>query len=166
MFEALGLSADYARGSTTDVVGAIKDNRMAGYVKSGAGEKLDGSTMDIATSTDIKVLGLSGEQVVTLGEAMPDISVVEIPEGAADGIPAYRTWSFGVAVPSTLDEETAYKIVSAVMEGKDATDKVDRRRDQCVLALGHGAASGSPVGGPPITRFRRSPNVRSRSSMT
>ena len=122
VFETLGLSADFARGSTTDVVGAIKDNRLAGYVKSGAGMKLDGSTMDIATSTDIKVLGLSDEQAATLAEEMPDISVIDIPEGAADGIPAYKTWSFGVGVaaPSSLDEETAYKIVSAVMEGKEA----------------------------------------------
>ncbi|WP_308917620.1 TAXI family TRAP transporter solute-binding subunit [Jannaschia sp. LMIT008] len=122
VFETLDLSADFARGSTTDVVGAIKDNRMAGYVKSGSGLKLDGSTMDIATSTDIRVLGLDDAQAATLAEAMPDISIVDIPAGAADGIPAYRTWSFGVGVaaPSSLDEETAYKIVSAVMAGQDA----------------------------------------------
>ena len=122
VFEALGLTADFARGSTTDVVGAIKDNRMIGYVKSGAGQKLDGSTMDIATSTAIKVLGLSDEQAATLGEKMPDISVIEIPEGAADGIPTYKTWSFGVGVAasSSLDDETAYKIVSAIMNGKEA----------------------------------------------
>ena len=48
---------------------------------------------------------------------MPDISVVDIPEGATDGIPAYTTWSFGVGVGATSDlsEEDAYKIVSAVM---------------------------------------------------
>ena len=122
VFEALGLTADFARGSTTDVVGAIKDNRMAGYVKSGAGMKLDGSTMDIATSTDIRVLGLSDAQADLLAEAMPDVSVVEIPEGAADGIPAYRTWSFGVGVAATsaLSEDAAYAIVSAIMEGKEA----------------------------------------------
>ncbi len=98
VFAALGLSADYARGSTTDVVGAIKDNRMAGYMKSGAGNKLDGSTMDIATSTDITVLGLTDAQTDMLAADKPDTSVIDIPGGAADGIPAYRTWSFGVGV--------------------------------------------------------------------
>jgi len=98
VFATLGLSADYVRGSTTDVVGMIKDNRVAGYVKSGSGNKLDGSTMDIATSTDIAILGLTPEQAETLRTEMPDISVVDIPEGAADGIPAYTTWSFGVGV--------------------------------------------------------------------
>lgn len=122
VFRALGLTADYVRGSTTDVVGMIKDDRIAGYVKSGAGEKLDGSTMDIATATDIRILGLSGAQADTLRAKMPDISVVEIPAGAAEGIPAYTTWSFGVGVaaPASMDEETAYRIVKAVMEDREA----------------------------------------------
>ena len=122
VFDTLGLSADYVRGSTTDVVDMIKDNRVAGYVKSGSGDKLDGSTMDIASSTDITVLGLTAAQSDKLRAEMPDISVVDIPEGAADGVPAYTTWSFGVGVgaPSSMDEETAYRIVKAVMEDKDA----------------------------------------------
>ncbi|MET4129773.1 TAXI family TRAP transporter solute-binding subunit [Roseovarius sp. MBR-6] len=122
VFSTLGLSADYVRGSTTDVVGMIKDNRIAGYVKSGSGNKLDGSTMDIATSTDIAILGLSPEQADKLRVEMPDISVVDIPEGAADGVPAYTTWSFGVGVaaPAAMDEDTAYKIVKAIMEDETA----------------------------------------------
>ena len=122
VFTTLGLTADYVRGSTTDVVDMIKDNRVAGYVKSGSGEKLDGSTMDIATSTDISILGLTPEQADTLRAEMPDISVVDIPAGAAEGVPAYTTWSFGVGVgaPSSMDEETAYQIVKAVMEDTEA----------------------------------------------
>lgn len=122
VFKTLGLSADFVRGSTTDIVGAIKDNRVAGYVKSGSGQKLDGSTMDIATSVDISVVGLSAEQADKLRSDMPDISVVDIPAGAADGIPAYTTWSFGVGVaaPASMDDDTAYKIVSAIMTDKSA----------------------------------------------
>lgn len=122
VFETLGLSADFVRGSTTDIVDAIKDNRVAGYVKSGAGTKLDASTMDIATFTDIEVLGLTPEQAETLRQEMPDISIVDIPEGAAEGVPAYTTWSFGVGVgaPSSLSEETVYQIVKAVMEDETA----------------------------------------------
>ena len=117
VFATLGIEADLVRGSTTDIVDAIKDNRVSGYVKSGAGEKLDSSTMDIATATDIQVLGLSDAQVAMIESEMPDISVVEIPEGAGEGIPAYSTWAFasGVAAAPALDEETAYEIVSAVM---------------------------------------------------
>lgn len=118
VMETLGLSPEYVRGSTTDVVAGVKDNRMAGYVKSGVGDKLDGSSMDIATFTPIQVLSLSDEQSTMLREKMSDISVVNIPEGAAEGIPAYSTWSFGLAMHSSpdLDEETAYQVVKAVME--------------------------------------------------
>lgn len=121
VMETLGLTPEYVRGSTTDVVAGVKDNRMAGYVKSGVGEKLDGSSMDIATFTPIHVLSLSDEQTDILREQMPDVSVVNIPEGAADGIPAYATWSFGLAMHSSpdLSEETAYQIVKAVMENPE-----------------------------------------------
>lgn len=117
VFRTLGLTADYVRGSTTDMVDAIKDNRIAGYVKSGAGQKLDASTMDIATFTDIRVLGLTPEQADTLRAKMPDISVVDIPAGAAEGLPAYTTWSFGVGVGATsaLPDDVAYRMVDAVM---------------------------------------------------
>lgn len=138
VFETLGLNADFARGSTTDVVNAIKDNRLAGYVKSGAGMKLDGSTMDIATATDIEVLSLTDDQAETLRQEMPDISVVDIPAGAAEGIPAYTTWSFGVGVsaPTSMDEETAYEIVSVVMADETAqASAMASLRDQSLADL-------------------------------
>ncbi|MFC3282133.1 TAXI family TRAP transporter solute-binding subunit [Litchfieldella rifensis] len=121
VMNTLGISPDYVRGSTTDVVDSIKDGRIAGYVKSGVGNRLDGSTLDIATFTPVEVLSLSDDQAATLREQMPDIAVVDIPEGAADGIPAYTTWAFGVAVHAhpDLDEETAYRIVKAVMENPE-----------------------------------------------
>ncbi|MGQ4878999.1 TAXI family TRAP transporter solute-binding subunit [Billgrantia sp. LNSP4103-1] len=121
VMEALGIAPDYVRGSTGDVVDSIKDDRVAGYVKSGVGNKLDGSTMDISTSTPIRVLSLSDEQADTLREEMKDIAVVDIPEGAGDGIPAYTTWAFGVAVHASpdLDEEIAYQIVKAAMEDQE-----------------------------------------------
>lgn len=118
VLETLGIAPEYVRGSTTDVVDSIKDGRIAGYVKSGVGKRLDGSTMDIATFTDVAVLSLDQQQVETLRSEMPDLAVVDIPEGAAEGIPAYTTWAFGVAMHASpsLDEETAYRIVKAVME--------------------------------------------------
>jgi TRAP transporter TAXI family solute receptor len=121
VMETLGINPDYVRGSTTDVVDSIKDGRIAGYVKSGVGNRLDGSSMDIATFTEINVLSLSDEQADTLRSEMPDIAVVDIPEGAAEGIPAFTTWAFGVAVHAHPDmaEETAYKIVKAVMENPE-----------------------------------------------
>ena len=121
VFKTLGITPDYVRGSTTDVVGMIKDNRVDGYVKSGAGQRLDASTLDIATFTPISVLSLTAAQQESVRTKMPDISVVDIPAGAADGVPAYTTWSFGVGVTASpkLSEETAYNIVKVIMADKD-----------------------------------------------
>jgi len=118
VFKLLGIAPDWVRGSTTDIVNSIKDNRVVGYVKSGAGDKLDGSSLDIATFTPVKVLGLSEDQKKLIRDKMPDIAVVDVPAGAADGIPAYSTWSFGLAVTASpaLPEETAYQIAKAVFE--------------------------------------------------
>lgn len=121
VFDVLGIAPDWVRGSTTDIVGAIKDNRLPGYVKSGTPTQLDSSTMDIAVSTRIKVLGLDEAQARTVAEAMPDISIVDIAAGVGEDIPAYKTWSFGVGIAATsaMSDDTAYQIVKAVMEDKE-----------------------------------------------
>ncbi len=120
VFRVLGIAPDFVRGSTTDVVAMIKDNRVTGYVKSGAGVRLDASTLDIATFTPIHILSLSEAEQATLRAEMPDISVVTIPAGAGAGIPAYSTWSFGVAVSASpnLSADVAYGIVRAVMQDR------------------------------------------------
>ncbi|MCB8888666.1 TAXI family TRAP transporter solute-binding subunit [Vreelandella malpeensis] len=121
VMRTLGITPDYVRGSTTDMVDAMKDGRVMGSVKSGVGDRLDGSTMDIATFTPINVLSLDDDQAQTLRDEMPDVAIVDVPEGAGDGIPAYTTWAFGVAVHAhpDMDEETAYQIVKAVMENPE-----------------------------------------------
>ncbi len=118
VFSVLGIQPDYVRGSTTDIVAAVQDNRVLGYVKSGAGLKLDGSTRDIMTLNPIAVLGLDAAQKAKIAEALPELSVVEVPEGAGPGIGAYSTWGFAVAASARLDmdEDTAYRIVKAVCE--------------------------------------------------
>lgn len=120
VFKVLGIEPEWVRGSTTDIVNSIKDNRVTGYVKSGNGNKLDGSSLDIATFTPVRLLSLSPEQKALLVDNMPDIAVVDVPAGAADGVPAYSTWAFGLAVAASpaLPEETAYQIAKAVFEDK------------------------------------------------
>ncbi|MEN3793527.1 TAXI family TRAP transporter solute-binding subunit [Fulvimarina sp. MAC3] len=117
VFETLGITPEFVPGSTTDVVDQVKDNRIVGYVKSGAGEKLDASSLDINTFTPITVVSLTDEQAATLKDKMKDISVVEIAD-AGQGIPPYKTWSFALAVSASpdMDEETAYQITKAAVE--------------------------------------------------
>lgn len=120
VFAALGIQPDVVRGSTGEIVDAVKDNRVAGYVKSGAGIKLDASSREIATFTPIRILGLNKDQQGKIEKAMPELSMVEVPADSAVGTAAYTTWGFGVgaAAAAELDEDTAYRIVKAVCEDK------------------------------------------------
>lgn len=120
VFGLLGIRPDYVRGSTTDIVAAVKDDRVIGYVKSGAGMKLDGSTRDIMTMIPVTVLSLDADQAAKIGQAMPELSLVDVPAGAGPDLGAYTTWGFAVAASASLDmdEETAYRIVKAVCEDR------------------------------------------------
>ena len=120
VFALLGIQPDVVRGSTGEIVDAVKDNRVIGYVKSGAGLKIDASTREIATFTPINILGLNKDQQVKLEKAMPELSMVEVPADDKLGTAAYTTWGFGVgaAAAAEMDEETAYRIVKAVCEDK------------------------------------------------
>ena len=120
VFGVLGITPDYVRGSTTDIVTAVKDNHIRGYVKSGAGMKLDASSRDISTFTPISILSLSADQTGRIQSELPEVSIVDVPAGAGPDIGVYTTWGFAVACGAglDLDEETAYKIVKAVCEDK------------------------------------------------
>jgi hypothetical protein len=120
VFAALDIQPDVVRGSTGEIVDAVKDNRVVGYVKSGAGTKLDASSREIATFTPIRILGLNKEQQGKIEKAMPELSMVEVAADPAVGTAAYTTWGFGVgaAAAPELSEEMAYKIVKAVCEDR------------------------------------------------
>lgn len=122
VFEVLGINPEFVRGSTTDIVSAVKDNHIKGYVKSGSGMKLDASSRDIATFTPITILSLDRGQADLLKKELPEVSIVDVPAGAGPDIGSYVTWGFAVACGASLDmdEETAYKIVKAICEDKTA----------------------------------------------
>lgn len=120
VLELLGIEPNYIRGSTGEIVDAIKDNRAIGYVKSGAGLKLDSSSQEIAAFTPVDVIGLDEEQQALIKDKMPELSLVAVPADKEYGIDAYTTWGFGLAVAASgnMDEETAYQIVKAAHEDK------------------------------------------------
>jgi TRAP transporter TAXI family solute receptor len=121
VFKVLEITPEWVPGSTGDIVTAVKDNRVVGYVKSGAGLGLDASSRDIATLTPIDLISLDPKQMAIIDKDFPDLVVINVPEGAAGkGIGAYKTWGFavGCAAGLDMDEETAYKIVKAICEDK------------------------------------------------
>lgn len=119
-FEILKIKPDVVRGSTGEIVDAVKDNRIVGYAKSGVGFKLDASTREIAAFTPINVLGIDAAQQATLRKEMPEVSIMTVPADSSQGTPEYTIFGFGVAAAATdaLDVETAYQIVKAVCEDK------------------------------------------------
>jgi hypothetical protein len=119
VFATLGIEGDWVRGSTGDIVDQIKDNRVLGYVKSGAGRQLDSSTVSIAALTPIRVLSLTDEQADTVREKLKNLSVVTVADNeAGKDIPGYTTWAYatGFMARPELDEETAYQMTKAVVE--------------------------------------------------
>ena len=80
---SLKIAPDFVPGSTGDIVTAVKDNRVVGYVKSGAGLGLDASSRDIATLTPIDLVSLDANQAATIAKEFPDLVVIDVPADAA-----------------------------------------------------------------------------------
>jgi TRAP transporter TAXI family solute receptor len=122
ILDALGIVPNWVRGGTEDAVAAIKDKRVLGYVKSGAGvDSLDASTLDIATFTPIRLLGFTDEEIAKVKTKYPYLSPIAIPKGIYKETPAYKTFAMliGTVVKKDLPEELVYKMVKAAVEGFD-----------------------------------------------
>jgi hypothetical protein len=120
VFGVLGIKPDWQRMGTADAVDAMKDRRIVGYAKSGAGFGLDASTMDIATQTPIRVLSFSDEDVTKVKAARPHISWIRVPAGSIRGMEEF--WSTVsvafVGATKAMPADVAYKIVKAIWEGQ------------------------------------------------
>lgn len=119
ILDALGVKPNFYRGGTEDTVAAIKDRRVSGYVKSGAGVKsLDASTLDIATFTPIRLLGFTDQDIAKVQAKYPDLSPVTVPKGIYKDTPDHKTFAMliGVVASKSLPEDLVYKMVKAVHE--------------------------------------------------
>jgi TRAP transporter TAXI family solute receptor len=122
ILDALGVAPNFVRGGTEDAVASIKDKRVVGYVKSGAGvDSLDASTLDLATFTPIRLLGFTPEEIAKVQAKYPYLSPIAIPKGIYKDSPAYKTFAMliGTVVKKDLPEELVYKMVKAACEGFD-----------------------------------------------
>jgi uncharacterized protein len=119
ILEALGVAPSYYRGGTEDTVASIKDKRIVGYVKSGAGvDSLDASTLDIATFTPIRLLGFTAKDISTVQAKYPFLSPISLPKGLYKDSPAYKTFAMliGVVARKDLPEDLVYKMVKSACE--------------------------------------------------
>ncbi|SDF03423.1 TAXI family TRAP transporter solute-binding subunit [Limimaricola pyoseonensis] len=118
VFSLLDITPDWVRGTNGELANMIKDDRSAGFVKSAVGTQFDALTTDIAAFTPLQVVGLNEDETAKVREALPELSIVEMPGGEMENSGPYTTWGFmiGVSARPDLDEQTAYDITRAVME--------------------------------------------------
>lgn len=118
VFKTLGITPKYFRGSAADYVSAMKDNRIIGFVGSSTGLKMSSTQLDIHTFTPLRPLSLTPDMQQAILEQHPDLTIVNMPEGSGKDVPAFTCWAFALGASATpdMDEETAYRIVKAVME--------------------------------------------------
>ena len=124
VFEILGIKPDYYIGGTADAVGAIKDGRIAGYVKTGAGLQLDASTLDVMTMTKTRLVPMTPEQVKKVKEAVPYIPFFTVPAGkikAMPNQPEYTSWGMVVCAVAMkgFSEDLIYQMVKAIVKGRE-----------------------------------------------
>ena len=121
--DAMGIEVEVFNGSLEDIVNAFKDGRIVGFVKSGSGTGPDASMLDVASATDVDVIGYTEEQVDTILNADDDNALVytfdEVPAGSVfDNEDPFLT-SFlysGLVSDTEMPEETAYRLTKAMFE--------------------------------------------------
>jgi TRAP transporter TAXI family solute receptor len=119
ILDALDVKPNFYRGGTEDTVASIKDRRIVGYVKSGAGVKtLDASTLDIATFTPIHIIGFTDNDIAKVQAKYPYLSPITVPKGIYKNLPSYKTFAMliGVVASKNLPEDLVYKMVKASHE--------------------------------------------------
>ncbi|MCG7852973.1 MAG: TAXI family TRAP transporter solute-binding subunit [Methanosarcinaceae archaeon] len=127
IFNVLGIEPDYYIGGASDAVGAIKDNRIVGYVKTGVGTQLDSTTLDIMTLTKIRLISMTEKQIEKIKKELPYVSIITIPAGQLAAMPKqpeYSNWGMTTVVEclKTFPEDLAYKFVKAIVKGKKYQD--------------------------------------------
>jgi len=117
----LGVKADWFRGGNADLVDAMKDKRLVGNAKAGDGFRLDASSMDIATSTPIRVLPWTDEHVGKVKAQFPYYPWVRVPAGSVKGMGEFWTQAVvvGFSAPKSMPVDVAYRLVKAVIEDKE-----------------------------------------------
>lgn len=121
VFESLGINVEAFRSGGTDAEDAFKNGRIAGITASSMGLKLSASQIDLNSSVGVKPINLTDEQITVVRKHHPQLSIIDIPAGAGDGLPAFTTWAFalGTSAGADMSEETAYQIVKAVLENRE-----------------------------------------------
>lgn len=120
VLELLEIKPKYFLGSAQDQMDAVKNKNVVGWTSSSMGHHVSASQIDVGSFVPLRPLSLTEEEAEKIKKGIPQLNIEHIPAGAAEGYPAFTTWSMGLGVAATadMDEETAYNIVKSVMENR------------------------------------------------
>jgi TRAP-type uncharacterized transport system substrate-binding protein len=125
IFKALGIKPDYFIGGLSDAVAAIKDNRCIGYSKSAGGVgTTDATTLDIMTSTKVKIISFTKEQIKIALKTIPGLYYGFEPAGSIKGMedqPDIISFVNALATYGTtrIPQQMGYQIMKALVEHYD-----------------------------------------------
>lgn len=120
LLKLLDIEPEWYVGGYSDAVQAMKDRRIAGFMKSGSINAPDAAIMDIETSVPIDILSFTPEQIATIKETYPYYDFTEMEETPYDTGPVtVRSVFFIMGTTSGLSEDVAYNIVKTISENVD-----------------------------------------------
>ena len=116
--EELGVQPDYFEGDLEDITNAMKDGRIVGYVKGGAGLTADAQMLDVASAVDVKLLGFTEEQAEVVEGAGIPVKFGTVPADVLSGSESVLTpTSISVLfVDDTMDDDVAYRLAECIWE--------------------------------------------------
>jgi len=158
IFKALNIKPNYFVGSLGDAVAAMKDNRIVGYSKTGAGfGAIDGTTMDIMSRIRVRILSFTDEQMKIALKARPGLFYGKEPAGTIKGFykdhPEINSFTNGLSFYShnNVPQEHGYQIMKAIVEHSDEilpTIPKTARMDPVKDTLKYGVQTAEMVGLP------------------
>lgn len=127
IFDTLGIQPRLHRGGTADAVNATKDGQIVGFTKSAGSVTVpDSSFVELNTFTDVRVVGLTEQEIAEVTARYPYFAPITVPPGIYphQDIP-YHTLAVvvaGVTSKDALSEDDVYDIMKAVWENKHLQD--------------------------------------------
>lgn len=124
LFEVLEIKPNWYPGNVSGLVEAVKNNRIVGFVKSGAP---DASVLDIAFLNPLRLLPVTAEFINKANKLFPgEYSAGIVAAGAYPGqnepVPTFSFW-VGFYCTKKISEEEAYTMVKALWDGRQSVIK-------------------------------------------
>lgn len=125
-FDLLSIKPQYFRGGLSELVPALRDRRIVGYVKGTPLRNPDPTILETQTAVPVRLLNWPSDVVEKVRAAHPYFKTIRIPAGVYDAPwnkEPIQTWATPVSVFTTakLPEELAYHFTRSVL--RDRTEQ-------------------------------------------